>query len=388
MTYPMSSESEAGRTLGAMMHGLASRGLRRIVVTSAGRGEGRSSITAEAGRALASAGRESVLLVDGDALEPGLHRRAGLPAGRGLCELLDEVYLADLESEDPKQFGLGDWIEIVRAQSRTGELTVSEGDRQFGLRIVKGSICSVSSTHLGEARLGDLLIKRGHITTQQRDDALRIQQQSCRPIGDVLGTMGWVSHGEIAEALRIQASERLVRLLDLQMPECRFVEMAEAYRPASGGRIPSVPDGEGIDDLVFGRLHGYLRHPFLSSQVPSYLTDTDLANLKVLTAGGRPCDPFSPRYLSSFSLLTGRLARSFDVTLIDAPPMSLPGVAGGLARLGDGALLVVKARNVDLAELRRAVEALRSSRSNLLGVVLNQVEEDDDDLGADEGLLN
>src|SRR5438067_2439680 len=89
MSYSMSPESETGRTLGAMMHGLASRGLRRIVVTSASRGEGRSSITAEAGRALASAGRESVLLVDGDALEPGLHRRAGLQAGRGLSELLE-----------------------------------------------------------------------------------------------------------------------------------------------------------------------------------------------------------------------------------------------------------------------------------------------------------
>src|SRR5207249_1713906 len=118
---------------------------------------------------------------------------------------------------------------------------------------------------------------------------------------------------------------------------------------------------------------GYLRHPFLTSQIPSYVSDTDLQNLKVLTAGERACDPWSPRYLASFALLTGRLARGFDVVLIDSPPMSLPGVAGALGRVGDGTLLVVKARNVDTPALRRAVESLRDAQSHLLGVVLNQV---------------
>ena len=382
-----SSGTEVRRTLGAMMHGLASRGLHRIVVTSAARGEGRSSITAEAGRALAAGGRESVLLVDGDAISPSLHRYAGLPGGRGLCELLDEVYLSDLAHEDPRQFGLGDWIEILRAQGRSGELTVREGERVFGLRIVKGAICSIAEPAQSEFRLGDLLLERGAITARQRDDAVRIQGESSRPIGEVLETMGWIAPDELAEALRVQGSQRLVRLLDLQQPESEFVEMAEPYRPAAGGRAPTLPGGEGIDALVYGRLHGYLRHPYLVSQIPSYLTDTELANLKVLTAGERVCDPYSPRYLASFALLVARLAHSFDLVLIDAPPMSLPGVASAVGRLADGALLVVKARDVDLAEVKRAVETLRASDGTLLGVVLNQVEEGVDP-GSEDTQLN
>src|SRR5262249_26568422 len=144
------------------------------------------------------------------------------------------------------------------------------------LRVVKGAICSIAEPASPEIRLGDLLLERGQITPRQRDDAVRIQGESSRPLGEVLETMGWIGADELTEALRVQGSQRLVRLLDLQQPESAFVEMAEPYRPAAGGRAPSMPGGEGIDALVYGRLHGYLRHPYLTSQIPSYLTDTEL----------------------------------------------------------------------------------------------------------------
>src|SRR5437867_6835468 len=127
-------------SLATAIHGLASKGLRKFVVTSSTPCEGKSFVTAEAGRALARLGRESVVLVDADQVDPTLHVHFGLRSDRGLSELLREVYLSDLTHEDPFQFGVGDWLEILRGQQRTGELAVREGAELFSLAIVKGLI--------------------------------------------------------------------------------------------------------------------------------------------------------------------------------------------------------------------------------------------------------
>src|SRR6267142_1552803 len=224
-------------SLAATIREFVSKGMRKLLVTSSAPAEGKSSVIADLGHTLARSGREGVVLVDADQFHPTLHRLFGLSSSRGLGDVLDEVYLFDLTAEDAAQFGLGDWLEILRAQVRSGELRVSEGEHEYTLRFARGSICSIDDRGAGEeTRLGHILVQRERITPAQRDDALRIQQETGRPLGDILRTLECISAADLVDALHDQAGHRATKLVALKQPECRFSELAEAYLPATRRR--------------------------------------------------------------------------------------------------------------------------------------------------------
>jgi Mrp family chromosome partitioning ATPase len=374
----MGRSGESRSALATVVGDLAARGCSKLLVTSSGRDEGTSSVVSQAGRALASAARESVLLVDADPLNPSLRRAFGLNAQRGVSELLEEVYLIDPTHEDPLQFGLGDWFAILRAQRRSGELEVTESGRTWSLRIVKGSIYSIACPEGGgEKRLGEVLVEQGRLTAAQNEEAVRVHQESGRPYGDVLRALSWADHDDLVAALRVQVRERLASLVALRMPEGRFTELAEPHRPASGGRASSDSDGV-IDELVFGPMHEYFKRPYLSSQIPSYFSDTEFAHLKVLTAGQRACDLLAPQHREGFALLLDHLGRIFDLVLIAAPPVTRGGPTTAMAGMADGVLLVVRSNGTEAPAVRQAIEELRRGDANVLGLVLNESGADGD----------
>jgi len=367
----MRNDRSASAGLAPLVLDLANQGYRKLLITSAGRGEGKSWVASEAGKALARAEQESVLLIDADQFKPGLHRELDLALGRGLCEALEEAYLFDITQEDPMQFGIGDWLEILRAQRRTGDLAIAEGDHSYVVHLVKGEVTRVSSKGDSEHRLGDLLTARGSLTPSQRDTALGVHTESGRPLGGIVTSLGFTTSEDVHEALRSQVGERMVSLLSLRMPECRFIETAEAFLPASGGRALEKRETGGVDAATYQRLQAYWKGPFLGSQLPSFFTDTSYRHLKVLTAGRTACDLLSPSYLSAFAELLERVGRMFDVVVVDGPPISRLGPASKLSTLVDGVLLVVRADSAEVPEIRRAADDLLRAGANVLGVVLN-----------------
>lgn len=367
----MRNDRLASAGLAPLVLDLANKGYRKLLITSTGRGEGKSWVTSEAGKALARAEQESVLLIDADQFKPGLHRELNLPLDRGLCEALEEAYLFDITQEDPMQFGIGDWLEILRAQRRTGDLSITESHKSYVVHLVKGAVTQVSSQGDHEHRLGELLTAHGSLTPEQRDTALGVHTESGRPMGEIVTGLGFSTPHDVHEALRSQVGERMVSLLALRMPECRFVETAEAFLPASGGRALEKRETGGFDAATHERLQAYWKGPFLGSQLPSFFTDTPFRHLKVLTAGRKACDLLSPSYLSAFGLLLERVSRMFDVVLVDGPPISRLGPASMLSTLVDGVLLVVRADAAEVPEIRRAADDLLRAGANVLGVVLN-----------------
>jgi len=375
----MAKGVEYRNSLATVVGDLAAKGCRRLLVTSSARGEGTSSVVSRAGRALAAGARESVLLVDADPLNPSLRQAFGLTARRGVTELIEEVYLIDPMHEDPLQFGLGDWFEILRAQRRTGELEVREGESVYTLRFVKGSIFSISCP-AGAAvkRLGEVLVEQGRLTEAQNDEGVRIHEESGRPYGDVLRALSWIKKDDLHVALRAQVRERLAGLVALRLPEGRFTELVESHRPAAGGRSIESSDGV-IDELVFGPMREYFKRPYLASQIPSYFSDTEIPNLKVLTAGQRECDLVAPRHREAFALLFAHLGRIFDVVLVDAPPVTRAGATVAMAGQADGVLMVVRSGAAEAPVVLRAIEELRRADANVLGVVLNEAADDEAD---------
>src|SRR6266496_6748197 len=161
----MGKEMLMQSSLALEIEALAARGIRKLLVTSGAPGEGKSSVTAEAGQELVRSGRRSAVMVDADPFNATLHLLFGLPVGRGVGELIEEVYLADLMKEDPQQFGIGDWLELLRAQGRTGELLVRDDGEAYAVRLVRGSACSITCLeHPNGSRLADLLVKGHRIT--------------------------------------------------------------------------------------------------------------------------------------------------------------------------------------------------------------------------------
>jgi capsular exopolysaccharide synthesis family protein len=88
---PRSASAEAYRTLRTnLQFSSIDRDVRTILVTSAGEGEGKTTVVANLGVALAESGKR-VLLIDCDLRQPGLHAVFGLAAAPGLSNaLLDE----------------------------------------------------------------------------------------------------------------------------------------------------------------------------------------------------------------------------------------------------------------------------------------------------------
>lgn len=131
-------KTSAFKVLAASLQKLAAQGQRKLILTSAGPAEGKSTIAVNLARAVARAGRERVILIDADPYKPTVHKQLGLKSPRGLGDLLQEVYGVDLDRENPNQFGLGDWIELVRAQGRTGRLSIRQGKETFWVHFDRG----------------------------------------------------------------------------------------------------------------------------------------------------------------------------------------------------------------------------------------------------------
>src|SRR5207247_9118853 len=115
------------------------------------------------GTALAGAATDGVGRVNPAPVYHRFHFLFGLSERRGVVELLEEVYLCDLAGEASRQFGVGDWLEILRAQGRSGELTVREPGAAYAIRVIRGSPCSIACLDQpnGNHRLCDALMTRG-----------------------------------------------------------------------------------------------------------------------------------------------------------------------------------------------------------------------------------
>ena len=105
---PRSVAAEAYRTLRANLQFTSlDREVRTILVTSAGEGDGKTTVVANLGVALAESGKR-VLLVDADLRRPGVHRLFDLPLTPGLSNLLleEEPDLAPVATAVPGLFVL------------------------------------------------------------------------------------------------------------------------------------------------------------------------------------------------------------------------------------------------------------------------------------------
>jgi capsular exopolysaccharide synthesis family protein len=97
-------------------------------------------------------------------------------------------------------------------------------------------------------------------------------------------------------------------------------------------------------------------------------------NLSILTAGKIPPNPSEMLDSKAMELLLGIIKSKYDVIIIDSPPLQDVTDAQILSTKVDGVILVVKAESTKRNSLLQAKDLLNKVRGNILGVILNKVE--------------
>ena len=92
-----------------------------------------------------------------------------------------------------------------------------------------------------------------------------------------------------------------------------------------------------------------------------------------------PCGPIpnNPAELLSthqMSFFISFLKRRFDFMVIDTPPIMPASDALILGPMVDGLILVARAGKTNRQLVKKAIENINTSRANLLGLVLNQMD--------------
>ncbi len=98
------------------------------------------------------------------------------------------------------------------------------------------------------------------------------------------------------------------------------------------------------------------------------------SSLDVLASGQVPPNPSELLGSRAMSRLLGELAGSYDVIVIDSPPLLPVTDAAVLSKLVGGALVVAGADGLHKHQLRTSLEALEKVDAHVLGVVVNKVQ--------------
>ncbi|CAD0142220.1 tyrosine-protein kinase [Streptococcus thermophilus] len=105
------------------------------------------------------------------------------------------------------------------------------------------------------------------------------------------------------------------------------------------------------------------------------ICQTDISGLDVIASGPVPPNPTSLLQNDNFRHLMEVARSRYDYVIIDTPPIGLVVIdAGIIAHQADASLLVTAAGKIKRRFVTKAVEQLKQSGSQFLGVVLNKVD--------------
>ena len=103
------------------------------------------------------------------------------------------------------------------------------------------------------------------------------------------------------------------------------------------------------------------------------LRDTEVAGLRVLTAGTTPPNPAEMLNSEAMRQLHIELKSRADIVIFDSPPMLSAADAQVLSGEIDGIIYVVQFGETKKSALRHSAELMKQSRARVLGIVFNKI---------------
>ncbi len=125
----------------------------------------------------------------------------------------------------------------------------------------------------------------------------------------------------------------------------------------------SLPNSTGLTSAILNQ----------GASAQSYLQETGIAGLSVLTSGPVPPNPAELLGSPRMTKILEALSEAFDLVLIDSPPALGVTDAAVLAPLVSGCLLVVRIGHTKRAALVQVVNMLEASGAHVYGAVMNMV---------------
>jgi capsular exopolysaccharide synthesis family protein len=204
-------------------------------------------------------------------------------------------------------------------------------------------------------RLATLLYPRSSIAEAYRALRTNIEFSSVdAPIRTLLVTSSIPGEGKTTTAANLavvfaQAGRRVLLLdADLRKPGVHLVF--------------DLPNSHGLTAL----LRDDQKH------VDTIAQATDQDNLRVLTTGSLPPNPAELLGSQRMRTTLARLSASFDLVIVDSPPLQAVTDSAILSSVVDATLLVIDAGRSRRSAVRLACESLAKSGTTVLGVALNR----------------
>ena len=118
-----------------------------------------------------------------------------------------------------------------------------------------------------------------------------------------------------------------------------------------------------------------LSEVLIGNQKTSEVAQMHNDNLVVLTSGKVPPNPAEMLASKAMTNLIGNLKDNFDYIILDSAPVQAVTDSQILSTKADGTILVVKAKKTKRDSVKNAIGLLKKVNANILGTVLNGVEQ-------------
>ena len=132
--------------------------------------------------------------------------------------------------------------------------------------------------------------------------------------------------------------------------------------------MPSSSASDGVGSLTFNPSIGRSES---GRPVTDVIRPTNVRGLSLLPCGALPTNASHLLSGVRMRVLLQELAKSFDLVILDTPPVLATADAGILASVADGVLLVVRAGQTDRVAAKRAQQQLVNVGARIVGTVLN-----------------
>lgn len=115
-----------------------------------------------------------------------------------------------------------------------------------------------------------------------------------------------------------------------------------------------------ITDLILGEM-----------EVEEVTVTPGLDNLFVLPSGTKPANPSELLFSQKFQNLLLNAGKRYDLVLVDLPPILASADTAIISSHVDGVVLVYRTGKTERQLLKRAIDQLRQSKTNPIGIVMN-----------------
>ena len=133
--------------------------------------------------------------------------------------------------------------------------------------------------------------------------------------------------------------------------------------------IPEESDG-GLSNLLID--------DDWKKNLKDYIRKTEIKNLDIITTGSIPPNPTVLLESEKLEKVIEEFKDKYDVIIFDTPPVGGLTDALIMSRLADAVLIVARAKKTTIEMLENTKEALKTVGANIVGVILNRVDNRDD----------